>query len=58
MLQVADGSWTNLGAKTTSATKEVSSATRGTRKYRVVVGHATASSLVSEEPTTLCRSLI
>ena len=46
--QATSTSWTNLGAKTTSATKEVSSAERGTRKYRVVVGHATASSVVSE----------
>ena len=36
----SSGAWTDLGATTTSATKDVWSATRGTRKFRVVVSHA------------------
>ena len=39
--------WTNLGATTTSATKDVSSATRGTRKFRVVTSHAVVGSAES-----------
>ena len=34
------GAWTSLGATTNSATKQVTSATRGTRKFRVVASHA------------------
>ena len=45
--QGAGGGWTDLGAKTTSLTKDVSFTTRGTRKFRVVVSHATASSATS-----------
>ena len=37
--QATSSDWTDLGATTTSPTKEVWSATRGTRKYRVVVSH-------------------
>ncbi len=37
-----------LGATSTWATKEVSSAARGTRKFRVVVSHATAASAQSD----------
>ena len=33
----SSGAWTDLGATTTSATRDVSSATWGTRKFRVVV---------------------
>ena len=40
--------WTDLGAKTTSSTRDVSFTTRGTRKFRVVASHATASSATSE----------
>ncbi len=40
--------WANLGAASASPTKDVSSAVRGTKKYRVVVSHATASTAVSE----------
>ena len=39
--------WDNPGATSTSATKEVSSATRGTRKYRVVVSHPVVASAES-----------
>ena len=39
--------WTDLGAKTTSSTRDVSFTTRGTRKFRVVASHATASSATS-----------
>ncbi len=42
------GAWTDLGATTTSATKDVTSATRGTRKYRVVVSQAVVASAESE----------
>ncbi len=45
--QGAGGGWTDLGAKTTSLTKDVSFTTRGTRKFRVVASHATASSATS-----------
>ena len=38
----------NLRATTTSATTDVSSATRGTRKFRVVVSHAVVASVTSE----------
>ena len=41
--------WTNLGATTTSATKQVTSATRGTRKFRVEVRYAGMT--VQSEPT-------
>ena len=34
------GAWTSLGATTNSATKQVTSATRGTRKFRVEVRYA------------------
>ena len=34
------GAWTNLGAASTSPTKQVSSTARGTRKFRVAVTHA------------------
>ena len=44
----SSGAWTDLGATTTSATKEVTSATRGTRKFRVVVSHAVVPSAESE----------
>ncbi len=40
--------WTNLGSRTTLATRDVSFTTRGTRKFRVQVRHASASSVVSE----------
>ena len=40
--------WTDLGATTTSATKEVTSARRGTRKFRVEVSHAEMT--VQSEP--------
>ena len=39
--------WTDLGAKTTSPTRDVSFTTRGTRKFRVVASHATASAATS-----------
>ena len=41
------GAWTDLGATTTSATKDVWSATRGTRKFRVVASHAVVASAES-----------
>ena len=41
--------WTDLGATTTSATKEVTSARRGTRKFRVEVRNAGVT--VQSEPT-------
>ena len=41
--------WTNLGTASTSTTKTVSSTSRGTKKYRAVVSHATATSAQSEE---------
>ncbi len=44
----AGNRWANLGATTTTPTKDVWSANRGTKKYRVVVSHATASTAVSE----------
>ncbi len=44
----AGNRWANLGATTTTPTKDVWSAVRGTKKYRVVVSHATASTAVSE----------
>ena len=44
----SSGAWTDLGATTTSATKDVTSATRGTRKFRVVVSHAVVSPATSE----------
>ena len=40
--------WTDLGATTTSVTKEVTSATRGTRKFRVEVRNAGVASAESE----------
>ncbi len=40
--------WDNLGATSTLATKDVWSATRGTRKFRVVVSHAVVASAESE----------
>ncbi len=40
--------WENLGAASASSRKDVWSAVRGTKKYRVVVSHATASTAVSE----------
>ena len=43
----SSGAWTDLGATTTTATKEVWSATRGTRKFRVVVSHAVVGSAES-----------
>ena len=46
--QGSGSGWTNLGVKTTSRTKDVSFTTRGTRKFRVVASHATASSATSE----------
>ena len=45
--QGSGGGWTNLGAKTTSPTRDVSFTTRGTRKFRVVASHATATSATS-----------
>ena len=44
----AGSGWTNLGATTTSLTKDVSSATRGTRKFRVVVSHSVVPAAESE----------
>ena len=44
----SSGAWTDLGATTTSATKDVWSATRGTRKFRVVVSHAVVAAAESE----------
>ena len=41
------GAWTDLGASSTLATKEVWSETRGTRKFRVVVSHAVVASAES-----------
>ena len=41
-------SWTNLGAASTSATREVSFTTRGTRKFRIVVSHAIVPPVKSE----------
>ncbi len=46
--QGSGSSWTNLGSPTTSATRDVSFTTRGKRKFRVQVRHASASSAVSE----------
>lgn len=46
--QASGAGWTNLGAPTTLNTKTVSFTTRGTRKFRVVVSHATASSAESD----------
>lgn len=46
--QGSGSSWTNRGSPTTSATREVSFTTRGTRKFRVQVRHTSASSAVSE----------
>ena len=43
----SSGAWTDLGATTTTATKDVSSATRGTRKFRVVVSHAVVTAAES-----------
>ncbi len=43
----SSGAWTDLGATTTSATKDVTSATRGTRKFRVVVSHPVVASAES-----------
>ena len=40
-------SWTNLGSPSTSANKTVSFTTRGTRKFRVVVGHTVVPSETS-----------
>ena len=45
--QATSSGWTDLGATSTSATKEVWSATRGTRKFRVVVSHAVVASAES-----------
>ena len=44
----SSGAWTDLGATTTSVTKDVTSATRGTRKFRVVVSHAVVAAAESE----------
>ena len=46
--QGSGNTWTNLDAATTSTTKTVSFSTRGTRKFKVQVLHATASSGESE----------
>ena len=46
--QASGSTWTNLGPLTTLNTKTVSFTTRGTRKFRVVVSHATASSAESD----------
>ncbi len=47
--QQEDGNrWVNLGSPTTSTTQTVSFTTRGTRKFRVQVSHASASSATSE----------
>ena len=42
------GRWDNPGATSTSATKDVTSATRGTRKFRVVASHEVVSPATSE----------
>ena len=41
-------SWTNLGAKSTSAARDVSHTTSSTRKYRVQVSHSVVPSVDSE----------
>ena len=46
--QGSGNTWTNLDAAATSTTKEVSFSTRGTRKFKVLVQHTTASSAESE----------
>ena len=46
--QGSGSGWTDLGATTTSLTRDVSYTTRGTRKFRVVASHATAASATSE----------
>ena len=43
----SEGVWANDGAASTSTKKAVSFSTRGTRKYRVVVSHVTATSTES-----------
>ena len=45
--QGSGSGWTDLGAKTTSLTKDVSFTTRGTRKFRVVASHAVVPSATS-----------
>ena len=45
--QATSSGWTDLEATTTSATKDVWSATRGTRKYRVVASHAVVATAES-----------
>ncbi len=45
--QATSTGWTDLGATTTSPTKQVTSATRGTRKFRVVASHAVVASAES-----------
>ena len=40
--------WTDLGTASTTATKDVSSTTRGTKKYQVVVSYRKTSSAASE----------
>ena len=45
--QGSGSGWTDLGAKTTSPTRDVSFTTRGTRKFRVVTSHTTATSETS-----------
>ena len=46
--QGSGNTWTNLDAAATSTTKTVSFSTRGTRKFKVLVQHTTASSAESE----------
>ena len=46
--QGSGNTWTNLDAAATSTTKEVSFSIRGTRKFKVLVQHTTASSAESE----------
>ena len=45
--QATSSGWTDLGATSTSATKDVWSATRGTLKYRVVASHVVVGSAES-----------
>ena len=46
--QGSGNTWTNLDAAATSSTKTVSFSTRGTRKFKVLVQHTTASPAESE----------
>ena len=46
--QGSGNSWTNLATKSTSATRDVSFTTRGTRKFRVQLSHAVVPSVESE----------